>query len=95
MALELSDLKGELRVTHSHEDALIERKLQAAIAHVESYIGQTLASFVDGVPVPIEEAVLKLGAHLYEWRGVATEGALAVTPAGFYSLLYPYRSWHA
>lgn len=174
MAISLADLKAEVRVTHSHEDALLQRKLDAAIDHVESYTRATIdatmlthvldafpcgpirlprgpvksvtsikyihpstgmevtlppdryevdtvgvpgwvapatagwpatmatinavriayvAGYTDA-PAPLVEAALKLAVHLYEWRGVATEGALAVVPAGFHAMLAPFRNWN-
>ncbi|RJG44916.1 head-tail connector protein [Mesorhizobium sp. DCY119] len=91
MAVNLADLKAECRVLHSHEDTLLQRKLDTAKIFVESRIGQKLDEFEDGVPAPLDEAVLKVAAHLYEWRGVASETALTQIPEGFRALVNIYR----
>lgn len=91
MAINLEDVKAELRVTHAHEDSLIARKLAAAQDHVESAIGVKLADIEGGAPASLEEAVIKLAAHLYEWRGVASEGGIAATPESFQDLLRANR----
>lgn len=93
MAVTLADLKQEVRVLHTHEDALLERKLAAAIIFVESRIGRSLDDFEDGTPAALDEAVLKIAAHLYEFRGVATDKALAAIPEGFSALTNIYRRW--
>jgi len=93
MAVILTDLKAEVRVTHSHEDTLLQRKLDAATIFVESRIGKSFDDFEDGVPAALDEAVLKIAAHLYEWRGVASETALSVIPEGASALINIYRKW--
>ncbi len=93
MAVVLADLKAECRVLHDFEDALLERKLAAAKLFVESRIGRTLASFEDGTPAALDEAVLRIAGHLYEYRGVASETALSTIPEGFRELVNIYRKW--
>lgn len=93
MAVTLTDLKAECRVLHDYEDTLLERKLATAKLFVESRIGRTLDTFTDGIPAPLDEATLKLAAHLYEHRGVASETALTAIPEGFRELVNIYRKW--
>lgn len=93
MAVTLADLKTECRVLHDFEDALLERKLAAARLFVESRIGRTLDTFTDGIPAALDEAVLRIAAHMYEWRGVANETALSTIPEGFRELVNMYRKW--
>jgi len=91
MAISLADVKAELRVTHNHEDSLITRKLAAAQDYIEGAVGKKLDDIEGGPPASLEEAVIKLACHLYEFRGVATEGALAIIPAGFQDMLRTSR----
>ena len=56
MAVILTDLKAEVRVTHSHEDTLLQRKLDAATIFVESRIGKSFDDFEDGVPAATAHA---------------------------------------
>lgn len=93
MAVTLTDLKAECRVLHSHEDALLQRKLDVAKELVESRIGRKLDTYTDGIPASLDEATLKAATHLYEWRGVATETALAAIPDGFSALINMHRKW--
>lgn len=91
MAFSLADLKAELRITSSHEDALLTRKLAAAQDYVETAIGAKLAEIDGGAPASLEETVLRLAAHLYEWRGVATDTALTQIPAAYQDFLRSNR----
>ncbi len=93
MAVNLADLKAEVRVLHDHEDSLLARKLAAAQIFVESRIGRKFDDFEDGVPAALDEAVLKIAAHLYEFRGVASEKALTAIPEGLTALINIYRRW--
>lgn len=93
MAVNLADLKAEVRVTHGHEDALLQRKLDTARIFVESRIGAKFDTFTGGIPAPLDEAVLKIAAHLYEWRGVASDVAPSVIPEGASALINIYRKW--
>lgn len=93
MAVVLADLKAEVRVTHSFEDTLLQRKLDAATEFVESRIGRSFDTFTAGIPASLDEAVLRIASHLYEWRGVASETALVVIPEGASALINNYRNW--
>jgi uncharacterized phage protein (predicted DNA packaging) len=91
MAISLADVKAELRIKHAHEDTLIARKLSAAQDYVETQIGTKLADIPGGAPSSLEEAVISLACHFYEWRGAATEGGLSSIPDGFQDLLRANR----
>lgn len=94
MPLTVADLKRQLNVTIDDDDQLLADKLEAATAYVEEFVGP-LADFEDGVPKPVEEAILMYGAHLYENREAvqAGSGFVTATPLGFDDLLSSYRSW--
>jgi len=73
---------------------LLTQKLSAAVTYVESLCGGTIPT---PIPAPLREAVLMLGAYLYENREVAITGTTGVgviaVPFGFDELIAPYRAW--
>lgn len=77
----LDDLKAEANVTHDGDDALLQRKLDGAIAWVSAYLGADVALDVPA----IDEAILRLAAHRYEFG----DGL----PEGLTDALRPYRNW--
>lgn len=77
----LSDLKAEANVTHDGDDALLQRKLDGAIAWVSAYLGAD----VDLDEPAIDEAILRLAAHRYEFG----DGL----PEGLQDALRPFRTW--
>jgi len=91
MAVSVADVKAELRIAHAHEDALIGRKLAAAIDYVETQIGKKLDDIEGGSPGSLEEAIIRLACHLYEWRGVAVDSAMSEIPSGFGDMIRANR----
>lgn len=89
--VEIADLKAELRITHDFEDTLIQRKIDAAKDYIENVIARKFEDIDGGPPAALQEAWLKLAAHLYEWRGAAAETSLTALPNGFDDLLRSYR----
>ena len=99
--VELAELKAQLNVTHSDYDTLIQRKLDAALNHIERLIGfkiETAISegtegFEDGAPEALREAICQLAAHWYENREAASDGRLDAIPFGVEAIVNEYRDW--
>lgn len=88
MSLELEDVKAHLRIQHDVEDTLILTYWDAAIGHVEQYLGDNMP---DPAPRPIDAAILLLVADMYEHRTRQTTQPLS-EGSTFRLLLNPYRS---
>lgn len=85
------ELKAQLNIDHDLDDALLSHQIEAAEAHVASFIG---ASLPDPLPAAIRQAVLMLAAYWYETRETAQAGgAPFVVPFGVHDLLQPHRVW--
>lgn len=77
----LDDLKAEVNVTGDADDVILQRKLDGAISWVSAYLGTNV-----GLDEPaIDEAILRLAAHRYEFG----DGL----PEGLQDALRPYRNW--
>ena len=61
----LDDLKAELNIDHDLDDALLTRKLDEAIDHVETWTGRKLAD-LDPIPAALSGAVIRIAAHWYD-----------------------------
>ncbi|WP_126974652.1 head-tail connector protein [Frigidibacter oleivorans] len=96
----LEQLKEQLAFTDdlgSLDDALLQRKLDAAQNHVERLLGYQIEATFGGVdqdPIPpaLVEAVCQLAAWWYETREAATEGARAI-PFGVTEIVTEYREF--
>lgn len=94
MALTVDDLKAQLNVTGSTDDALISRLLTAATKHCERLLGFTLASIVGGAPADLEHGVYMLAAHWYENREATIVGVSAQSvPFGFPEIIAEHRNY--
>lgn len=83
----LADAKAHLGVTLSADDVLITAKIDAAQAHLETWLGYSIEERFGGdsppnIPSDLREAVLSLTAHLYENREASLVG-LSVTSVPF------------
>jgi len=85
------ELKAQLNLDHDLDDALLSHQIEAAEAHVASFIGSPLT---DPLPAAIRQAVLMLAAYWYETRETAQAGgAPFAVPFGVHDLLQPHRVW--
>lgn len=87
----VGDIKAELRIQHDFEDALIQRKIAAAQDYIEGMIARKFSEIDGGIPAALQEAWIKLAAHLYEWRGAASEASVSSLPIGFEDFLRSFR----
>ncbi|SMP32156.1 head-tail connector protein [Shimia sagamensis] len=75
------------------DDDLLTSFLDAACAHVETFLRRNLATdFPGGWPKPIAQAALLLAAHFYEHRGQLSEASESGMPTMVKDLLAGYRS---
>ncbi|MFD1341457.1 head-tail connector protein [Litorisediminicola beolgyonensis] len=96
----LAELKEQLAFTDdigTADDALMQRKLDAAHDHVERLLGFKIEETFGGVdqdPIPpaLIEAVSQLAAWWYEQREAASEGAREV-PFGVRELVSGYQEF--
>ena len=93
MTVTLQHLKDHLNLTTSDDDTLLAIKLRTSHELVECYTGRQFSQWYDdatevySIPAPLIEAVLQIGASLYE----NSEGA-ALAPS-IYMLMDPYWLW--
>lgn len=102
-AVTLADVKAQLNQTLDVDDALIERKIMAAQAHVESWLGFALAdryptkdevAYPATVPPPLVEAVCQLAAWWYAQREAVLVGVSATEiPLGVKDIVDAHRDW--
>ncbi|WP_028031110.1 head-tail connector protein [Gemmobacter nectariphilus] len=79
------------------DDDLLSRKIDAAQAYLERWLGYAIADRFGGdtlpaVPAPLVEAVCQLAAWWFDQRETASEGAREV-PHGFAQIVDSYRDW--
>jgi hypothetical protein len=96
----LADMKAQLNVTFTDDDALIQAKIDAAEDWISKfYVGAPPCATptwppADPVPPAIIEAIKLLVAHLYENREASLVGVTSsALPFGLFDLLTPYRAW--
>lgn len=96
----IADLKAQLSFTDdigATDDAMLSRILDAAQAFIERKLGFKIEEEFgsvgqDGLPEPIQQAVLMLAAHWYENRE-ATGEAAREPPFGVTEIITEYREW--
>ncbi|GGA81239.1 hypothetical protein GCM10011491_05640 [Brucella endophytica] len=98
----LEGLKAQLNFTPDmgvNDDALLERKLAAALDHVERLLGFRIdetygAPEQQPVPPSLIEAIYQLAAHWYENREASIVGVNAQeVPFGVRQIVNEYRDW--
>lgn len=97
---DLADLKDQLAFTEDigdADDALLQKKLDAAHNHVERLLGFKIEETFGGTgqdPVPpvLIEAVLQLAAHWYDNREAGAE-AVRELPFGVREIITEYREF--
>lgn len=71
----LQELKANLILDHSADDALLESYLTAAISYAESYQHIPEGTYTERpMPPTTEQAVIMLASHFYESRDGSTGG---------------------
>lgn len=87
----LATAKQHLNVTTDDDDEIIQAKIDAAEAHIETIVGGTLYNWVTP---DVREAILQLTGHFYENREATLVGVSAEEiPFGVWQLLAAYREY--
>jgi len=91
----LSDMKSELGITDSVDDAMISAKIDAAQAHLEALLGYEIETeFPEAVPADLVAAVKMLAAGQYENRESTIVGVSAMeTPHGVWEIVANRRKY--
>lgn len=85
----LDQLKAHLNVTFDADDALLAGKLATAKSFVSGFIEADIDVDGEDTPGPVNEAVLKVAAWLYQNR----EASLQAMPDDWLEFLGKYRAW--
>lgn len=99
MIVTVEEMKQQLGFTDDMgalDDELLERKIEAAQAHIERLLGYRLADEFPGnvVPADLKEAIRLLTAHWYENREASIVGVSAQEiPYGIRDIIREYRNW--
>lgn len=92
----LNDLRDYLSFTDdlgTIDDALLNRLLDAAQAHVERMLGWSFSVYVNGTAPPdLVQAVTQLAAHWYTNREAAGDN-LQELPFGVREIIDQHREW--
>lgn len=94
--VELEDVKAQLNQTQDVDDDLIERKIDAAQAHLESLLGFGIQETYtpSNVPDDLKECVCLLAAHWYENREAVLVGVNAQPlPMGVDQIVANHRNY--
>lgn len=92
----LEAAKAHLNITGDADDALIQGKIRAAVAHINRLLGYDMeAGFEPGeVPDDLKEAVMQLVAHWYENREAAVVGlSVNYLPFSVQDIIREHRNW--
>lgn len=99
MIVTVEEMKQQLGFTDDMgtlDDELLERKIEAAQAHIERLLGYKLADEFPGnaVPADLKEAIRLLTAHWYENREASIIGVSAQEiPYGIRDIIREHRNW--
>lgn len=91
----VADMKQHLGILDDADDTLIEGKIAAAQAWIESFLGYSIeATFPDDVPADLVEGVKQQAAHLFENRESTVTGvSIALSPASVDDVIRNRRSY--
>lgn len=71
----LRDVKSNLILEHSDDDALIQMYITAAVSYAESYQHRPEGYYAENIVSPTtRQAIIMLSSHLYESRDGSTGG---------------------
>lgn len=74
----LHKVKENLMLSHSEDDALIERLITAAVSYAEGFQHLSEGYYSENaIPPSTEQAVIMLASHFYESRDGSTGGFFA------------------
>lgn len=102
MIVDVAILKQQLNATGipgTDDDALIERKIEAAQNHIERLLGFKIEETYGGtdqdeIPPALVEAVCQLAAHWYENREATLVGVSAQElPFGVWQIVNEFREY--
>jgi hypothetical protein len=94
--IELADAKAHLNIVDSTDDDLIQGKIDAATAYLNSFVGYDIETkYGTGVPEDILEACRQIVAGWYENRESMVIGSSIAMelPIGVSDVINSYRTW--
>lgn len=92
----LEDAKAHLNITDDTDDDLIQAKIDAATAYLNSFVGYDIETkYGTGIPADLEEACRQLVAGWYENRESMVIGSSIAMelPIGVSDVINSYRTW--
>lgn len=90
----LAAVKADLGILDDADDTLIQAKIDAAQAHLESLLGYEIADEFDEPPADLVQAVSMLAAHWYENREATIVGVSAAElPMGVADIVRNRRNY--
>lgn len=90
--VDVAAAKAHLNLLHDDDDTLLDDKVKAAQAHLESLLGYTIETEFPIAPADLKEAVLALVGHWYENRE-ATGSNLFEAPLSVWDIVRERRSY--
>lgn len=80
----VDEFKAHARIDHDDEDDVIEGKIAAAQAQIESWLGYNITARYGNdspptIPADLKQVVLALAGHLYEVREASIVGVSIMT----------------
>ncbi|AVA21188.1 head-tail connector protein [Rhizobium sp. NXC24] len=89
----LDDIKEHMRIDFDDDNELIDGKIDAAQAHLESLLGYAIADQFQTPPDDLKEAVRQLVASWYETREATVTTGLMDTPLSVWDVVRERRSY--
>lgn len=95
MIVDVPTLKEQLRIDFNDDDALVERKIEAAQDLIERHLGFRIEEeYPDDIPPSLIEAVCQLVGHWYENREAVLVGVTAQSlPLNVADIVREHRNW--